>query len=534
MTARITLRNYRCFTHTNPAVFDLGEGFTSFVGPNNSGKSTLLRFFYEMRGVISHFGVLRGRNFSGFFGTGPVGLGGLPPPITDQSEIVYEAADGPLQFQIDLVSQPDGVPIYVKTVTWTYHTVQQSWELALFTSQGNEIRSNPPNGANFQDVQHPDQNILLTNGAVVSFAAMVELTDLIAKTQYLGPFRNAVNEGAGSYYDLQLGTSFVEQWHHWKTGGDKSKNRAISKVTEDIRRLINANALEINASIELKTLQLSIDGRPFKLSELGSGVAQLVVVLGNVLVKKPSFVAIDEPETHLHPSLQLDFLTTLASYTTHGVLYSTHSLGLARASSDRTYSVKPSDNGSILRPYERTANYAEFLGSMGIAGLQDIGMNKILLVEGPTDVRTYQQLLRKYGKDREVVILPLGGDSMINGKTTHLLEEVLRLCPNVFAVIDSEKKSREEKLGAGRRAFQENCLALNINLLILGRRATENYLTDRCVKQEFGDAYTALGDFGATSDVPKFWGKTENWRAARKLTREELDQTDIGEFLSAL
>ena len=47
MDAELTLKNYRCFSDESPARFSLRRGFTAFVGVNNSGKSSLLRFFYE-------------------------------------------------------------------------------------------------------------------------------------------------------------------------------------------------------------------------------------------------------------------------------------------------------------------------------------------------------------------------------------------------------------------------------------------------------------------------------------------------------
>ena len=254
----------------------------------------------------------------------------------------------------------------------------------------------------------------------------MRLLETILQTQFVGPFRNAINEGAGGHFDTQIGTGFIAQWHNWKTGVSKAQNRAIERVTEDVRRLIGAQSLEITASNELKTLQVVLDRRPHKLQELGSGIAQMIVVLGNALIRQPSFIIIDEPEIHLHPRLQLEFLTTLASYAKFGVLFATHSIGLARSAADHCFTVQKVERGSIVRAFSRTPHYAEFLGSLGIAGLQDIGWDRILLVEGTTDVRTFQHLLRLYGKDRKTVVLPLGGDSMANGNVAIELSEVVR------------------------------------------------------------------------------------------------------------
>jgi predicted ATP-dependent endonuclease of OLD family len=46
---RITLKNYRCFSDQSPASIDFDKGFTAFIGTNNSGKSSFLRFFLEFR-----------------------------------------------------------------------------------------------------------------------------------------------------------------------------------------------------------------------------------------------------------------------------------------------------------------------------------------------------------------------------------------------------------------------------------------------------------------------------------------------------
>lgn len=530
MHTKIVLRNYRCFSDVSPGIFEIGKGFTSFIGPNNSGKSTILKFFFEVRHVLNSFGTIRnGPLSSGFFSQDAAHFGVFPSPITDQAEVVFETAESNCQFEIHLIGCETSEAQIEKAI-FTYFPISQSWKIDVLDAAGEPLRSRQE-GTNFVVGIQANQ-LLIADGTRCSFELMLRATEDLAQLQYFGPYRNALNEGAGNYFDLHLGTSFVEQWHHWKTGGNKSHNKAIGAVTEEIRRLIKVEKLEINASIELKTLQLYIDGRPHKLAELGAGIAQLIIVLGNALIKKPTYIAIDEPESHLHPALQLDFLTTLASYASKGIIFSTHSLGLARSVSDRMYSAQPAKSGTVLRTYEKTPRYAEFLGSMGIAGLQELGWNKVLLVEGPSDVRTFQQILRKYGKDREVIVLPLGGSSMINAKSTANLAEVTRLCPSVFAVIDSEKKTEATLIAKDRQGFENNCKSLGIRCLITERTATENYLNDWAVKAAYGGSYSGLEKYGLP--LTNFWGKSENWRAAAQMTRDEWDATDVGAFIKKM
>src|SRR4029077_176963 len=111
-------------------------------------------------------------------------------------------------------------------------------------------------------------------------------------------------------------------------------------LTEDIRRIFDYRQLEINPSPNDQTLQCFVNGRSYSLSELGSGLAQFVLVLANAATKRPAFFLIKEPELNLHPSLQLQFLTTLGSYARRGVLFATHSYGLARARAQSVYTLR--------------------------------------------------------------------------------------------------------------------------------------------------------------------------------------------------
>jgi predicted ATPase len=92
-------------------------------------------------------------------------------------------------------------------------------------------------------------------------------------------------------------------------------------------------------------MQVFIDGRSYRLNNLGAGLAQFIVVLGNAAVLRPNFILIDEPELNLHPTLQLDFLTTLGSFAKNGVFFATHSYGLSRSSAELIYSVHRGPDG---------------------------------------------------------------------------------------------------------------------------------------------------------------------------------------------
>jgi len=70
---------------------------------------------------------------------------------------------------------------------------------------------------------------------------------------------------------------------------------------------------------------------------------------------------------------------------------------------------------------------------------------------------------------------------------------------------------------------------------VLEWRSIENYFSDRAVKAEKGEKYRALEPYEKLNQVSPAWGKAENWRIARQMTREELESTDdLGTFLKSL
>ena len=248
-------------------------------------------------------------------------------------------------------------------------------------------------------------------GWVVELKFLDDFVKSLVNSRYFPAFRNAINEGAGSYYDLPVGTALIGAWDSWKAGSIRANKIAISKVEAEIASLLGFESLQINADQSGKSLDVIIDGRPQKLHEVGAGIAQLIIVLAAALIHKPPYILIDEPELSLHPSLQLNFLLSLGSYAQNGLIYATHSISLARSSAKRIYAVKKIRNGvSQMHPFgDESINFGGWLGELSYSSRVDLGCDGILLVEGTTDILCFQELLRKIGKDQKYVLISLGG-----------------------------------------------------------------------------------------------------------------------------
>jgi energy-coupling factor transporter ATP-binding protein EcfA2 len=378
---------------------------------------------------------------------------------------------------------------------------------------------------------HPDRPNPVTD--------LRDIAILLSRSLYIGPYRNITNQanqGSASYYDLLIGESFIGQWKELKTGVNRQSQIAILKTQSAIAELLGYESLEINASSDGKTLRLVFDGNlVLSLADVGAGVAQLIFSIVTVATKKPSIILIDEPELHLHPTMQAKFVEALAQYAEFGVVFATHSIGLARQVATEILTVSRDKNTgkSSISKFEDARNNTQLLGEMSYSQFSAIGGQFLLLVEGTTDVRTFRVLLRKLGIEADVLIVPLGGSSLIGANRESEMSEFQRIGAEVYVLIDSERTAEGEPLAADRDGFRMTCEKLfrPERVLLTQRRATENYMTDRAIKVVKSDKYRALTEYEQLESVDPVWAKNENWKIADEMSFDEIKDTDLGRFL---
>jgi len=489
---KITVKNYRNFSYNNPLYFKLEAGISFILGVNNIGKSNILRFFYEFRDLVK---VDQPPFYKSNFHL-PVNFSSIKNQVSEKDEILFD---------FETENQ-----IYKGKIT------------PKNNADGSECRAEfKVSGKNGR------------NGYLEDFQI---LTEIFRNSMYIGSFRSPLSTASGNYFDIKVGSTFIKTWSHWANGSSPTKRKKIKDLTKELKRLFAFKELQVAVSEDKTNLIMETESGSSYLNELGGGVGHFILLLGNAIFKNPSFILIDEPENALHPQLQEVFVRILASKAEYGLIATSHSIGLARSSSDKIYSLIHTENRTKLMVYGQNHDTSIFkaINELGYSQFVEIGGNNILLVEGRTDIKCFKEILRKYDIEQHFIIMDIGGSSMISSNSYDELNELKRLNAKSYNVIvDSEISAQTKKPKKQILEFESMCKRLGFNVFLTEFHSTENYISQQSINDVFGNKFKALEkyeDFEKREKQDK-WAKKINWKMFREMKVEDFHKTKLDSFI---
>ncbi|NJK91620.1 MAG: AAA family ATPase [Blastochloris sp.] len=312
----------------------------------------------------------------------------------------------------------------------------------------------------------------------------------LSRSMVVGSFRALPTQGGIKAYDLRHGQAFIDLYRELVHPARTAHDNVAARLEDEIKNLFRLRHFAMVSTGPAHPLVVQVDKSEYPLEEVGSGLAQAIQLMVHALALKPDHIMIDEPECHFHPSFQSAFVTALSGMARQGLVFASHNSGLAKTVADRTYLVKRSadDSHTEVEEVHPEQRLSEVMGEISFSAQQTQGCSKVLLVEGPTEIKAVRQILLKMKADRDIILLPLGGGSMITPNRGDELAEVKKIGQNVYALIDSEKASARAELGQDRIGFRGSCRQAGILCHILERRSFENYFSENpCNESWAGD-----------------------------------------------
>jgi ABC-type cobalamin/Fe3+-siderophores transport system ATPase subunit len=489
----LKIRNYRGIPYRKPLELEIGKGITFFLGPNNVGKTSLIRMFFELRSAISSL---------------------QPHATTEQVNLPVFADDlfnqdsAERKIEIEIASRTGELQIYIEPdgdqpKRYVVHTKQPKGWMEERTELQNELK------------------VLFVESL---FIPSIRPMTVRTHDQTIG--------------DVTISDSLVSTISAWQTGSNLPRKREFAEFEAELGELFSAKEFRIDVGRGSGNLKIRLDGKFFGIEDLGDGLSHFIFVLANALFKKPAYILIDEPENGLHPRLQQTFIRALAAKSTRGLIAASHSIGLARSTADMIYTVAKEENGITVRAFGESHRYdpsiTDTLHELGYAQFVEMGGDCILLVEGQTDIKAFREILRKFNVEQNFIIWHLGGSGFLDsGDVTHELMEVKRLNPKKVAVIfDSECTAANAPLAKKFQDFKDTAEKLGYLVFPTDLHSTENYISQSALNAVYPTSgYRALTPFEDFKTVQPRWGKKNNWKLFREMSRAEIEATGLGKFI---
>lgn len=420
MVDNIKIENYKCFYEK--INISLKSGFNLFIGKNNSGKTTALELLNSFDYLSdAHRSILSIRNFGDSASKNPKHSISITLTIAELVRIFGKNIMIPLpkgillRGNISNLENEIGKKIIADnkiTIQYTFTTKTslvntitsygESEDIEFNTMTANagiEIDFSPNeneptfSAANFGGVTKTLKNPTNLNRFIYRFSAL-----RIPQAQFgMDHSRELRSDASNLAYCINhLQTNDAE--------GHKQLCLLVNRIFPEVQWIQSPPDI-YSKQFELRCLPLSVDNRrddlAIPLNKMGTGIGNVISILYVILTSRfPQVIAIDEPNSFLHPKALRELLQILEVHgKQHQYILTGHSPEVLTALEPSTltyFEIK--DSSAKIRQFTKN-EYHELrseLSDLGIRMTDLHAKDRVLWVEGQTEEIVFPKLLREY------------------------------------------------------------------------------------------------------------------------------------------
>jgi hypothetical protein len=398
----ISLRGYRGVPNDPELVLGEFDHRNIFIGPNNSGKSTVFRFLHYLKSSIESFETdlylvhesideswwWRHQTSTDIMASITLTAGSVGSEI-DSPLLDEFVVDNEWQLEVLLRACENGKSILIvapklnRGGQW-FPVVKQDKganKPMHLNKEGEYIYSSGSDSCPYHD---PALKLVKTWVDGVRFFDPVRALDR-------GRGSRGMDDGAELLSDLLKRQQDPKQTAY--------HDAFVKALMKRINELLEPSGIEGVERCELKGsetdphLYLSrkrFDGPPTALESMGTGIAELIVLISALVEDEERSMQyfIEEPEIHLHPGLLRRLMSSLSSFQGVQFFISSHSNVVldALGPDDRVFHFSQrSDGACVATLCEGIVEQHQLLDSLGVSGSTLLQTNCVIWVEGPSD-----------------------------------------------------------------------------------------------------------------------------------------------------
>jgi putative AbiEii toxin of type IV toxin-antitoxin system len=282
---------------------------------------------------------------------------------------------------------------------------------------------------------------------------------------------------------------------------DAMKKR-FAQIVHFLRTLLGNDTATLEMPQEADEIYVRLDGTLLPLSSYGTGLHELVILAAAVTTVDDAICCIEEPEIHLHPKLQKEFIQYILNNTNNQYLITSHSNAFFDMSGVNIYRCRMEDGLTQCTLAASANDKHALLAELGYRPSDLLLANYVIWVEGPSDRIYINHWLKTKAPELEeglhYSIMFYGGSllSHLAYDSKSCADEFIRLCRlnrNAGIVIDSDKDKSDSPINDTKIRVESGFAKNDRFVWVTDGRTIENYVTQELLNAAIEEVHPKKG-----------------------------------------